>query len=261
MRLLILRPRNFVTSKRAAPPYSRPFFYQKQELKTHAPYWHSLSKDPYLINMLDLDRVVPLISLTLEKVHKVAETVFISLSTVCLSFTHCFNGPKRQHGSLWDNVCGSLLKFCTSKILQTSLIRFGNLPWYIGWAEITASSLLRSIILCTTRAIFVGGTWLQCTRTFRSVLQLCSMLKEFEITYHRCSWQARFGLHLSVHWRFTALSSQSQWKVSALCCHRCSSLHQDNSHICTMSLKHVFWFLCAWKCVFIATLFAFALVI
>ena len=72
----------------------------------------SLSKDPYLINMLDLDRVVPLISLTLEKVHKVAEIVFICLSTVCLSFTHCFNGPKRQHGSLWDNVCGSLLKFC-----------------------------------------------------------------------------------------------------------------------------------------------------
>ena len=72
----------------------------------------SLSKDPSLINALDLELILSLITSSLEKVHRVADVVFVCLSAISLSFTHHFSGPKRRYASNWDNVCGALIKFC-----------------------------------------------------------------------------------------------------------------------------------------------------
>jgi len=118
---LINAPVNFSTSQprhldRGHSPILSSLFSSKAGIENGcAVLAFSLSKDPSLINLLDLEHVVPFISSTLEKVHKVAEIVFICLSAVSLSFTHCFNGPKRQHASLWDNLCSSLLKFCNHR--------------------------------------------------------------------------------------------------------------------------------------------------
>jgi hypothetical protein len=75
----------------------------------------SLSKDPSVVNALDLELVVSSLSSTLEKIHRVADVVFICLSCVSLSFAHFFIGPKRRYASLWDNICGVLIKFCNHR--------------------------------------------------------------------------------------------------------------------------------------------------
>ena len=74
--------------------------------------YFSLTKNPSLINFVDMELVFPLISSTLEKNHRMADVVFSCLSAMSSSFTYFFNGPKRRYVSLWDNICGAVLKFC-----------------------------------------------------------------------------------------------------------------------------------------------------
>jgi hypothetical protein len=72
----------------------------------------SLTKDPSLINALDWEFILSIITASLEKIHRVADVVFVGLSAMSLSFTHHFSGPKRRYASNWDNVCGEHIKFC-----------------------------------------------------------------------------------------------------------------------------------------------------
>jgi hypothetical protein len=72
----------------------------------------SLSKNPSLINFVNLELIFSQFSSTLDKNHRVADVIFNCLLAISISFTHFFNGPKRRYLSLWDNMCGAVIKFC-----------------------------------------------------------------------------------------------------------------------------------------------------